>query len=104
MKIGGIKGLVPSPLGEIIPKQVFIRRDVLRERLGQPGIVEEVLPVYVLAGHVTSPTPSPQRVGERIRIEPTAAISHGVGHIAVDPADVGFDSEFDLAVVAFAMD
>ena len=93
-----------TPFGKIISKQFFVSRNVLREWLRQPGIVQKMFVVDVLAGHIPGPAATAKGIRERIGIEPAAAVGHGVGHIAVDPADVGFEGQFDHAIVIFAVD
>ena len=96
--------LILSPFCKIFSKQIFIRRDVFWERFGQPGVIQEVFVIDILTGHISSPTAAAQGIGKWIGIEQAAAVGHGMGHVAVYPADVCLKSELDLAIVALAVD
>ena len=56
---GGADRSILSPLGQIVSKQIFIGWNIRREGFGQPGVIQEMLPVNVLAGHVASPATPP---------------------------------------------
>ena len=82
-----------APLLKVLPEELLVGGDILLDRHGKPGVVEELPVVDVLAAHVARPGTAAQALRPDLAVVPAPRVDEAVGHVAFHPAHFGLDGE-----------